>query len=543
MHYRLGVIVVMLSLVACGGGGGDKASGPPRFTNPQEVGAEAVVTPPVASAERWVTSAADAGPGTLRQALADAVDGDRIAMHASLAGARVALNSTLNVADDVIIDASPAPGFTLDGRGAVRIVAMPHNTAATYIGVGFHGGRISNGSTAPGGAINTGNDCTLTIRDCTFTANVADIGGAVRAGYGTELLVEDSTFSGNDGSNADNGFSAGAISTNGHGAMILRRCRFVGNRGHNGGAVYNLLQPVDIEDCVFIGNHAEGPGGAVFTDEGNWVGPGATVGGHLRIRRCWIEGNSSTELGGGLFLWANVLDEVLVEDTVLLWNRVDRDGSGSAKGGGLRTRGIVTLRRVAFIENTAAQQGGGVWLDGPGPFTLSDCVFSGNVASGDAGGGATFNGSGTHVLRHCTFAGNYAGRACGAFWFGSAGLDITLFNSVVADNLAGQDHAQDQIGYQPQDGGGNVEWPAPKGSGRRVAAGGVLADPLLGEATQFDNTIIVPLTNGSPAVGEAMPSEATAEDIRGHARDSDPDSGAVEATVEELTLTVATANG
>ncbi len=538
-----GLFFFALVANGCGGGGGGSST-QPRFSTTHTVGAANATLPVATTAEHWVTSAGDSGIGTLRDALAAAQDGDAIVIAHGLSRRTVKLNSTLSVGKNVTIDATPAPGFTVNGQNAVRLFNVPANKNVTFRALRMINGRSVNGTNSPGGAINTGNNCTLTIQACTFDANIADMGGAVRAGYETTTLVEDSTFTNNDGSQANNGFSAGGVSTNGHGSLTIRRSSFIGNKGNTGGAVYNLLEPVDIEDCVFINNVAKQAGGAIFTDEGNWVGPSATVGGHLRIKRCWIQGNRSTELGGGMFLWANKLDEVLVEDTVLLWNRVDKDSHGSAKGGGLRTRGILTLNRVAFIENTSTQQGGGLWVDGAGPFDINDCAFSGNVVTDDAGGGATFNVSSTAVVNmyNCTFADNFAKRACGAFWFGNSALDITLTNCVVSKNLAGTDHSHDQIGYQPQDGGGNIEFPAPRNSGRRVAAGGIVADPLLGAATQYDKTIAIPLTTGSPAIGHAV-AGATATDIRGVSRGGDPDSGAFEATADDLAHVVPSANG
>lgn len=540
-----GLFFFALVASGCGGGGGGSST-QPRFSTTHTVGADHAGLPVAMTAERWVTSSGDSGTGTLREALAAAQDGDAIVIARGLSRRTLKLNSTLSVGKNVTIDATPAPGFTVNGQNAVRLFDVAESAQVTFRGLRLREGRAVNGHDSPGGAINTGNNCRLTIQGCTFEENVGDRGGAVRANYGTPILVEDCTFTDNDGSGANNGFSAGGVSTSGHGSLTIRRSRFIGNRGSTGGAVYNSLEPVDIEDCVFINNVAKQAGGAIFTDEGNWAGPSATVGGHLRIKRCWIQGNRSTELGGGMFLWANKLDEVLVEDTVLLWNRVDKDSHGSAKGGGLRTRGILTLNRVAFIENTSAQQGGGLWVDGAGKFEINDCAFSGNVVTDDAGGGATFNvSSDAEVnLRNCTFADNFAKRACGAFWFGNRNLNLTLTNCVFSENLAGSDHKQDQVSFIPlHDGGGNIQFPAPINQvDPRIALGSLNVDPLLGVATQYGKTIAIPLTTNSPAIGHAV-TGATTTDIRGVSRGGDPDSGAFEATADDLVNVVPTANG
>ncbi|MDA3962997.1 MAG: right-handed parallel beta-helix repeat-containing protein [Planctomycetota bacterium] len=524
------ILVVALLLTACGSDGGGDAPPPSPtrpYYGPTDIGAG---TPsPPASTTATVTSLADAGAGSLRQTLSEVGPDATIGFDASLSNGRVQLTSTITLSKDVTLNAAAAPGLTIDGGGARRLVQVQTGVDAEFVGLAFTGGRAVNGSNSPGGAINTGNDATLTLRHCTFTNNVADIGGAVRAGYDTDTLIEDCTFINNDGGGARNGFSAGAVSTNGHGVLTVRRSWFEGNTGHSGGAVYNLLQPLEIEDCVFLSNSSSGPGAAVFTDEGNWVGPSATVGGSIAVRRCWLENNHGKEVGGALFLWANKLDTVLVEDCVLFDNSVRNDGTSSAaKGGGLRTRGILTVRRCSFVKNLAEQQGGGMWIDGAGPFLIENCHFSNNTVERDAGGAMNLNVSGPILIDHCTIVSNFAGRACGAFWFGNKDLDITLRSSIVAFNTAGQDHAQDQIGYQPKDGGGNIEYPAPVGSGRRVAAGSLLTNPQLGALQNLDYMLTMTPEPGSPALGHAVPNAPPKIDIRGYTRDGSPDSGAVE---------------
>ncbi len=534
----MAILVLTCALVsACGGGGGGDSGGgtppPPPASNPTRApfitGAEASTAPVPSAVNRVVTSAADTGSGSLRDALNLAQAGDVIGFSASLSNQTIQVATTLPITHRLTINAANAPGVTVDGGGAVRVFAVDGGVDATFIGVRIHGGRAVGGGTSPGGAISTGNDARLTIQHCRFDANVADIGGAVRAGYGTFTTIEDSTFIGNDGAGAGNGFSAGAVSSNGHGALTIRRCWFERNHGNSGGAVYNLLQPLVVEDCIFFDNEADGPGAAVFTDEGNWVGPSATVGGSIAVRRCWIESNRGHEMGGALFLWANPLDTVTVEDCVLLENRVARGGQwNDSKGGALRTMGILTIQRCAFISNQAEVQGGAAWLDGAGPIKIENSTFSGNSVTDDQGGAMTLNVSGPTAIRFCTIVNNTAGRACGAFWFGSPSTPITISSSLVAFNTATQDHDQNQVGYQPNDGGGNLEFPAPTGNGRKVAAGSLIADPLLEPQTLSGHMYIRQPSATSPARNAGMANGAPTSDARAAPRDATPDSGACE---------------
>lgn len=521
-------------LTACGSGDGDSGgSTPPPITNPTKApfitGADASTAPSPGTVARLVTSAADSGSGSLREALTLAQPGEVIGFSNTLNGATMHVATTLVITRNVVINAADAPGFMLHGGDSVRIFSVNAGVDATFIGLRLHGGHAVGGGISPGGAISTGNAARLTIRHCRFDANVADIGGAVRAGYGTFTTIEDSTFIGNDGAGAGNGFSAGAISSNGHGSLTVRRCWFERNHGNTGSAIYNLLQPLVVEDCIFYDNDADGPGAAVFTDEGNWVGPSATVGGSIAVRRCWIESNRGHEMGGALFLWANPLDTVAVEDCVLLNNRVAYGGQwNDSKGGALRSMGILTIQRCAFVGNQAEAQGGAVWLDGAGPITIENSTFSGNRVTNDQGGAMTLNVSGPTAIRFCTIVNNTAGRACGAFWFGSPSTPITISSSLVAFNTAGQDHGQDQVGYQPIDGGGNLEFPAPVGNGRKVAAGSLVSDPFLEDVSLSGHMYIRQPTAASPARNAGIANGAPTTDARGAPRDATPDSGASE---------------
>ena len=481
-----------------------------------------------------VKSFADDGPGSLRAAVAAAKAGDTLYFDPSLAKDTIHLVKELVLSKSIILDATTAVGLTLDGGNAVRILSVNSNVSLTVTGITFINGRavkVGNGGDETGGAISTGNACMLKISQCHFNHNVADCGGAVRAGYGTFTTIEDCSFLANDGSGANNGFSAGGISTNGHGELIVRRCDFVQNKGNSGAAIYNLLQPITIEDCSIVGNISNNDGAAIFTDEGNWVGPGATKGGHILVRRCWMEANQSKAFGGACMLWANPLDTVQIENSVFKNNAVAKGGKwGDSKGGAIRGNGILTIRNCAFVNNKAEAQGGALWLDGNGPVNIVNTLFTENTVTDDQGGAITFNTGGIVNVINCTIAKNHAGRACGGFWFGNPDLPITISNSIVAFNTAGQDHGQDQVGYQPKDGGGNLEFPAPVGNGKKVAAGSLVQDPLLDSLSQINGMLVLPIKTGSPAISLANKTRAPADDQTLKLRDANPDAGAWEFT-------------
>jgi len=485
-----------------------------------------------------VTSANDSGAGTLRNALAAAAAGGVIGFAANLADSTIRLKTQLVISKLVTIDAMAAYGVTLDGGNKVRIFTINANMTAAFIGLRMIHGRAAGNQNSPGGAISADNACNLTIRYCSFERDTADIGGAVRAGYQTITLIEDCTFAFNDGDGVHNGFSAGAVSTNGSGDLVVRRSLFVRNFGEVGAAIYNLLQPVTVEGCVFMGNQSVKGGAALFSDEGNAVGPSATRGGHITVRQCWMEDNVSNQVGGALFLWTSGLDTVTVDKCVFR-NDTLRKANNISQGGAVRTRGKLTISNSCFTGCLSQGQGGALWLDGDGPISIVNCTFYRNRVTDDQGGAMTLNtGTGVVVnILNCTFAENFSQRACGLLWFGDAGLPITVTNSIAVNNKAGSDHSQNQVGYQPIDGGGNIEYPSPSSGARKVAQGSTVKDPLLDSLVTSNGMLILPLKAGTPAMGLAVAAKAPALDGRGITRDAAPDAGAFEYAANDNTLT------
>ena len=153
----------------------------------------------------------DSGPGSLRQALADAQDGDTINFDPSVNV--VTLTSTeLAIAKSITISASPRTVTVRSQTTQFRIFhVMPSYTVqitSLYITAG-HG--MNNG----GGVFN--DQSTLTIASCTISGNqIFGEGGGIH-NTGTLTLL-DSTVSSNQ---ALGGFSGGGISNTGSMTIIM----------------------------------------------------------------------------------------------------------------------------------------------------------------------------------------------------------------------------------------------------------------------------------------------------------------------------------
>lgn len=489
---------------------------------------------PTLTAHHEVTSMADSGSGTLREKLTIATNGQVVQISPSLSGTTIRLESELYVKSSITIDGSRAPGVTLDAQGKCRIMTTAKAKDVKIYGIHFQNGY----SEQSGGAIHAGqtdqnqSGGRLTIRGCRFTSNTGGRGGAIRVGWRTEGIIEDCLFAQNDGTignETNRGKSGGAISTDQSARLTVRRCRFVKNKGHNGGAIYNILQPMVVDSCVFIDNTAE-TSGAIFTDGGNPGGPGNDPAntGEVTLRFLRIHGSSGSSVGGAMLLWCYPGDIITIEHSIFYDNEVFAGGNGG-KGGAARIHnpGSLTIRNTTFAENRAYQQGGALWIDGYGPVTMENVTFSGNACQTDAGGGFNYNGTGVVRINGALFAENYGGRACGAFWFGKRDLDIVVKNTIFAFNEAGKDIGQRHMGYRPSFDGGILEYVDTLPNKGRVTDQSTFADPLLHELCEIDGMMGRPLIEGSPAIGTAT-SSAPVTDARFAPRDQSPDIGPFE---------------
>lgn len=102
-----------------------------------------------------VTSLADSGAGSLRQAIADAASGDSIAFAPGLTGT-VYLDSTLTV--NKSLQVVGGPGVALDGRDSVRVLTLTGGNLTLDSLV------LQHGAAADGGGIYSAG--TLTLNDC-----------------------------------------------------------------------------------------------------------------------------------------------------------------------------------------------------------------------------------------------------------------------------------------------------------------------------------------------------------------------------------------
>jgi len=490
--------------------------------------------PPALTANVVVSSVADDGAGSLRAALRDAPAGAVVGFAPDLAGRTIALESTLVLTQSVTLTGAAAPGLTVDAQRRGSAFRYGSDSAAV---LRFFSLRIVNGRTAgSGGAITVnGNEVELEVGGCTFEDNAANEGGAIRYGYRQKPAnIHDSVFLRNDGAlpGGDRaGFSGGAISSIG-GLLRIARCRFEDNQGTTTGAVYAIHADPLIEDSVFIRNRSTGSSGsgAFFSDGGgpgdygtDYTDPANDIPGQITLRRTRFEDNRGAgDDGGAVEAYAYPLDAVTIEDSVFFGNRAEPGRAGAVF---IHADLTVRVARTAFVDNVASGVGGAIWADGSAAYEFENVLFSGNVAMDDLGGALRLNIADDARLRidSSTFVDNSARDANGAIWMGGR-RDARITNSIFANNTfrgGGQ-----QVNFLVDEGGGNIEWPAPSDASHTLSMARNL-DPMLAPLAAAGGMYTRLPGSGSPALDTAvLPAPAT--DLLGAPRGATPDVGAFE---------------
>ncbi|MGL6281411.1 MAG: choice-of-anchor Q domain-containing protein, partial [Microcoleaceae cyanobacterium] len=311
--------------------------------------------------------------------------------------------------------------------------------------------------------------------------------------------------------------------------------------------INNLLSSLNIENSQFINNSSlagkddgKGYGGAIYTDGASKNND--NIGGKIRIFNSRFDSNQGAGQGGALFLFGYPPDQIIIDRSQIINNRVIFNSKGDSLGAGVRAgNGNFTMTNTTVANNLSLSQGGGLWLGERGTSRIVNSTFSGNQAyqveldSNDQplrdsqgqyipvlidgkkqglGGAIKLTENNTNII-NTTVANNYAGFQGGAFWGGNDTV-TTLTNSIFADNTAGNPwNVKLQSGVMYKDDGGNIQFPAKQTtdpSDVNLTASIRIVNPRLGELQQLNGVLVHPILPGSPAIDFATGAGVSARD-------------------------------
>jgi predicted outer membrane repeat protein len=262
-----------------------------------------------------VTSASDAGPGSLRQAIADAnaaPGADTITF--SVGGTVTLTTGSLVVSDALTIDGPSASSLTVSGNNLNGVLTV----SPAGVTLGIDDLTLANGRASNGGAI-FNNRGTVTVSRTVFSQNSATTGGGAINNLAGTVTISDSTFSGNSA------FAGGAIENVEGGALTITSSTFTANSGLPGGAISNFgvsatsPSTATISNSTFAGNTAV-VGGAIFNLR--W--------GNVRATHSTFAGNSASGSPGGAV--HNQGATITLENSIFAGNGCE--GFDIADGGG-----------------------------------------------------------------------------------------------------------------------------------------------------------------------------------------------------------------
>jgi hypothetical protein len=223
-----------------------------------------------------VTNTNDSGAGSLRQAIADANDGDTI--HFGITGTITLTTGELLVDKSVTISGPGAASLAVDGNFADRVFHVSSGVTATIAGLTITNGNAQDDGPNSGGGIYN-DHATLAVDNCTVSGNYALFGGGGVHNRSGTLTVTNSTFSGNS-TNAPYGVgSGGGIFTEGYdgnATLTVTNSTFSGNyaRFVGGGICNDVLgsATLTVSNSTFSGNSAESGGSGIFNGGSMTIG-------------------------------------------------------------------------------------------------------------------------------------------------------------------------------------------------------------------------------------------------------------------------------
>ena len=397
-----------------------------------------------------VTNTNDSGPGSLRQALAVAHDGDRVTF---------AVSGTITLTSGALV---VAKNVTISGPGAdhLSIVGMPFQSVFSV------GAATISGLTIRDGAVGIDNGGMLTVMNCVISGN--SVGGIHN---GSSLTVVNTNVS-------DNFF--GIYNITGELGVVTATILSTTVSGNSAGGVvasphfFGGRAYITISDCTISGNFSTTGGGGIFATNTS-----------LNVANSTISGNSTGSSGGGI----SISGSALVPGSSIVNNTISGN-SAKTSGGGIS--GGATVENSTISGNSAGMSGGGIY----GSATVENSTINGNSA-GTSGGGI-YNNSSLDVTLS-TITGNSAPSGGGIYTVGS----VEVFNTILNAGASGENIFNDggtvtSVGYNlsSDDGGGYLNGPGDQ----------INTDPLLGPLQSNGGpTSTHALLPGSPAIDAGDP--------------------------------------
>lgn len=529
------------------------------------IGVAVLATSKLSAGTYVVTTTADSGPGSLRQAILSANAGCGGDITFYKVSGTIGLQSSLPAITQSVTILGPGESkLTVSGSSEFSVFSIGAGVCGTISGLTIANGSAqgsfaANSSEALGSGI--ANAGQIEVRNCVIEncLNFLSEGGAV---YNSGTLQLNNCTVANSGSLGEFGEEAqvrgGGIFNSGN--LIVNDCTISNCVASQGGGIFNSGS-AEVKNSLVTAcrdDNSEGDAGGIYNSAGSLLIHRSTISGcaggfdggaivsfaSLIVRDTTISGNNALE-GGGVFLAGG---------TNLFHNcTISSNNDFGFGGGGIKNLAQLTLLACTISGNRSGYGGGGI--ENLNVLEMTNCTVSGNsctaATKSDPGAGGILNTtndiaelppavSAMLYLTDCTIASNTAAAGPSGGVINEPGSAAFVKTTIIADN-----GFNDFSGVFDSEGSNLV-----KGTNNCMFTGTLTGnlcgvDPLLGPLQNNGGlTFTEALLPGSPAIGAGPVGGLPRFDQRGvmRPRTIAGDIGAYEATTNNahfVTLTPA----
>jgi autotransporter family porin len=318
-------------------------------------------------------------------------------------------NTQITITKNMNIIGQSQTGTIINGTGTNWIFYIKSgNVTITNL-------TLTNATKKDGGAIY--NQGTLTIDNCTFTANTANDGNGGAIYNQGDLTITDTTIKDNTANSTGEDVYGGGIYNEGtltiNNSTITNNTATGTNGNAYGGGIYNsgtlIINNSTITNNTATTTDGYADGGGISNEEGTLTITDTTIKDNIAI-------GTSNAYGGGIS--HSFLGNLTINNSIITNNTATAIG-GDVYGGGISNWGaFLTINNSTITGNTATGTnnvyGGGI--SNNGDLTITDTTIKDNIAIGtnNVYGGGIYN-LGTLTVVNCSIENNNAGDGGGIF--------------------------------------------------------------------------------------------------------------------------------
>ncbi len=353
-----------------------------------------------------VTNLADAGPGSLRQAVLDAngsPGADEVTFAEGVSGTITLTTNEIAISDSLSISGPGLATLSISGGDLFRIFYVENPAASAPIDVALSGLTIERGRGLPmhdlpfGGAVYSKGE-NLTIVDSEISESVAETLSIASPGCGGNVALS---------------------GLNGETLHIVNSTLANGNVLGGGGNLCVADGRLILEQSTLSeGTTNGGQGGGLYL---------RSSAADNQIVLSSLTGNLGSSIGGGAYAELEASGGLTIDRSTISLNNASTLGVG----GGMYVLGGLVRIDGSTIWGNDARVGGGIFVDG-GEVRLENSTVSGNNAH-ESGGGIYFDGSAVGILRWTTLSDNRALGGNASLVVGSLGASVELDHAIVAN--------------------------------------------------------------------------------------------------------------